>query len=71
MKTKSYSVAMLRDVTNMTMEMGKISLKRQHGWVFSQVYNSYKEIYDAANTKPFSSKFLERLSWDPAIARMI
>jgi len=30
-----------------------------------------KEIYDAANAKPFASPFLSQLAWDPLVARML
>jgi len=52
---------MLRDAQDMTVEMSRPSKKRQQGWVYSQVYNSFKEMYDAAKTKPFSYLRLNRL----------
>jgi hypothetical protein len=70
-KATFYPISMLRDAANLTMEMSRISLKRQAGWVFSQTYNSVKEIYDYAKTKPFGNRFLERLAWDSEIAKMI
>ena len=70
-KAQEYPLAMLRDATSMTMEMSRSSRKRQEGWVFSQSYNSIKELYDAANTKPFSNQRLSQLAWDPTIEKMI
>ena len=60
-KPTFYLVAMLRDAQNMTVEMSARSIKRQQGWVFSQVYYSFKEQYVAAKTKPFSHGRLNRL----------
>jgi hypothetical protein len=45
--------------------------KRREGWVFSQAYNSYKELFDAAKTKPFKSLYLTQLLWDSLVAKMI
>lgn len=70
-KVQEYPMAMLRDATSTTIEMSRSSGKRQAGWVFSQGYNSIKELYDAANTKPFSNARLSQLAWDPAIEKMI
>jgi hypothetical protein len=70
-KKKLYHVAMLRDATDMTLEMSRLSAKRALGWVFSQSYNSIKESFDAAKSKPFGSEFLCRLAWDVKAAEMI
>ena len=66
-----YPTAMLRDASDITLDMSRSSRKRQEGWVFSQAYNSYKEIFDAAKTKPFSNLYLRQLTWDPLVAEMI
>ena len=34
------------------------SAKRAEGWVFYQMYNSYKEMTDVAKTKPFRGQVL-------------
>jgi hypothetical protein len=52
-KATFYTNAMLRDILDLTLEMLPYCHKRFQGWIFSQVYNSFKEIYDAANLKPF------------------
>jgi hypothetical protein len=70
-KPTTYPVATLRDAQDMTVEMSRRSTKRQQGWVFSQVYNSFKEQYDAAKTKPFSHPRLGRLAWDSVVAQML
>jgi hypothetical protein len=70
-KKRLYHVAMLRDATDMTLEMSRLSAKRALGWVFSQSYNSIKESFDAAKIKPFGSNFLCRLAWDVKVADML
>ncbi|OBT60329.1 hypothetical protein VE03_10768, partial [Pseudogymnoascus sp. 23342-1-I1] len=70
-KPTMYPVAMLRDASDLTVEMSRSSAQREQGWVFSQVYSSYKELYDAAKTKPFGSPFLSQLAWDPAVDKML
>jgi hypothetical protein len=39
--------------------------------VFSQFYNSFKELADAAKVKPFHNLFLTNLAWDPKVEAMI
>jgi hypothetical protein len=70
-KKRQYHVSMLRDATDITLEMSRLSAKRALGWVFSQSYNSFKESFDAAKTKPFMSRFLCRLAWDAKVAEML
>lgn len=62
---------MLRDAGDLTLEMSSSSRKRREGWVFSQAYNSYKELFDAAKIKPFKSPYLTQLSWDSLVTKMI
>lgn len=62
---------MLRDAGDITLEMSPSSRKRQEGWVFSQAYNSYKEVFNAAKTKPFGNPYLCQLTWDCNVAKMI
>jgi hypothetical protein len=66
-----YPTAMLRDASNLTLEMSRLSRKRREGWVYSQAYNSFKEITDAAKTIPFQNPYLKQLAWDPKVADMI
>jgi len=66
-----YPSAMLRDASNITLEMSRLSRQRREGWVFSQAYNSYKELFDAAKTKPFSNPYLQQLTWDSQITKML
>ncbi|PMD12913.1 hypothetical protein NA56DRAFT_652194, partial [Hyaloscypha hepaticicola] len=70
-KAHFYTSAMLRDVTDMTLDISRYYYKRNQGWIYSQTYNSFKEIYDAAKCKPFGSKFLQQLARDPEIDKMI
>ena len=51
--------------------MSRSSRQRREGWLYSQAYNSIKEPYDAAKTKPFSSPSLHKLAWDPQVTSMI
>ena len=62
---------MLRDAGDLTLEMSRSSRKRAEGWVFTQVYNDYKECFDAAKTKPLGSPYLGQLAWDSLVAKMI
>ena len=62
---------MLDNSCDMRIEMSRTSLKRKQGWVFSQLYNSFKEISDAAKVKPFHNPFLNKLAWDPKVEAMI
>ncbi len=66
-----YTPALLRDAKDITIEMSRRSSKRQKGWVFSQLYNSCKEMWDAMKKKPFRSPFLSKLTWDPKIRKMV
>jgi hypothetical protein len=66
-----YPSAMLRDVSNLTLDMSPSSRHRREGWVYSQVYNSFKELFDAAQTKPFSNPYLRQLAWDSKVKQMI
>jgi hypothetical protein len=66
-----FPTTMLRDVGDITLEMSPSCRKRREGWVFSQAYNSYKELFDAAKTKPFASPYLQQLTWDASVAKMI
>jgi hypothetical protein len=70
-KVQEYPMAMLQDATSTTIEMSRSSCKRQEGWVFSQGYNSIKELYNAINTKLFSNQQLSQLAWDLTIEKMI
>lgn len=45
--------AMLSGSYDMLVEMSANSIKRAEGWIFYQMYNSYKEMTDVAKTKPF------------------
>jgi hypothetical protein len=66
-----YPTAMLRDISNLTLDMSPSSRHRQEGWVYSQVYNSVKELFDAAQTKPFSNPYLRQLAWDSKVKQML
>ena len=55
---QSYHVAMMRDAIDITYEPKQRSLKHQLGWLFSQFYASYKELFDAGKTKLFHGWYL-------------
>jgi hypothetical protein len=66
-----YTTAMLDQAGEIRVEMAPSTLHSHNGWVFSQLYNSNKELYDAAKTKPFRSAFLSKLAWDMKTRAMI
>ena len=70
-KKTLYTPAMLGESYDMTVEMAAHSTKRAQGWVFYQMYNSYKEMTDVAKTKPFRSPFLSQLAWDSSVRKLI
>jgi hypothetical protein len=70
-KKTLYTPAMLGESYDMTVEMSPVSSKRQEGWIFSQMYNSYKEMTDVAKTKPFRSRFLAQFAWDSKVRALI
>jgi hypothetical protein len=62
---------MLGGSYDMIVEMEAHSTKRAQGWIFYQMYNSYKEMTDVAKTKPFRSTFLSQLAWDSKVRTLI
>ncbi|PMD11962.1 hypothetical protein NA56DRAFT_652833 [Hyaloscypha hepaticicola] len=70
-KAHFYMSTILRDITDMTLNISRYCYKRNQGWIYSQTYNSFKEIYDAAKCKPFGSKFLQQLARNPEIDKII
>ena len=70
-KKTVYVPAMLSGSYDMTVEMSANSTKRVEGWIFYQMYNSYKEMTDIAKTKPFRSRFLGQLAWDSEVRALI
>jgi hypothetical protein len=67
MKQSVFIPAMLAESHDMLLEMGKDSSKRMAGWLFTQVYNSYKELTDVAKTKPLRSPHITQFAWDPKV----
>lgn len=63
----AYQTALLRDVGGMTILTGRQSPSRKQGLLYSQLYTSEKEIFDAAKTFPFRDGALESLALDPKI----
>ncbi len=59
-----YNTAMLRDASGMTICTRTGSTAQQQGLIYSQFYNSDKEIFDAAKTYPFTNGALEILALD-------
>ena len=70
-KKTVYIPAMLSASYDMTVEMSANSTKRAEGWIFYQMYNSYKEMTDVAKTKPFRSRFLSQLAWDSKVRALL
>ena len=64
---KVYNTALLRDAVGMTILTPCRSPSRQQGLLYSQFYNSTKEITDAAKKFPFNDMALESLALDPNI----
>src|SRR5205814_10007505 len=62
-----YPESMLRDSAGMTVLTAKKSKSRAAGLIYSQFYNSVKEINDAAKSRPFDNSALESLALDPHI----
>jgi hypothetical protein len=70
-KVTRFTPAMLGDSLEATFEFGRTSTQRSNGWIYSQAYNSVKEIFDAAKVKPFRAGFLDKLTWDPDVRTML
>jgi hypothetical protein len=62
---------MLGDSLEATFEFARTSAQRSNGWIYSQAYNSVKEVFDAAKVKPFQAGFLDKLTWDPDVRTML
>jgi hypothetical protein len=62
-----YTQSMLRDACSLTSLYPKRSLLRKDGLVYSQYYNSVKEVTDAAKTRLFQNDGLEEMALDPQI----
>jgi hypothetical protein len=64
-----YQTALLRDAVGMTVLSPARSADRAQGLLYSQFYNSQKEIFDAAKTYPFHDPALETLALDPKLVK--
>jgi hypothetical protein len=64
-----YTQSMVRDTGSLTSLTPKTSKHRQGGLIYSQHYNSVKEIYDAQKCFPFANDAMEELALDPHIRR--
>jgi hypothetical protein len=62
-----YNISMLRDACSLTSLTPKQSRLREGGLIYSQFYNSVKEMTDAAKSFPFQNEGLEELALDPQI----
>ena len=60
---------MLYDATTLTSVTPKRSKQREGGLIYSQLYNSVKEIADATTRFPFDNDGLEEMTLDPDIRR--
>jgi hypothetical protein len=70
-KVTRFTPAMLGDSLEATFEFARTSAPHSNGWIYSQAYNSVKEIFDAAKVKPFQAGFLDKLTWDPDVRTML
>jgi hypothetical protein len=62
-----YTQNMLHDTVSFTSVTSKKSKHREGGLIYSQFYNSVKEIYDANKCFPFANDAMEELALDPHI----
>ena len=62
-----YTQNMLHDTGSLTSVTPKKSKHREGGLIYSQFYNSVKEIYDANKCFPFANDAMEELALDPHI----
>lgn len=62
-----YTQNMLHDTGSLTSVTPKKSKHREGGLIYSQFYNSVKEIYDANKCFPFANDAMEELALDPNI----
>ena len=60
-----YHQNMLRDASSLTSVTPKLSQLRRGGLIYSQFYNSVKEITDASKCKPFENDGMEDMALDP------
>jgi hypothetical protein len=58
---------MLYDTGSLTSVTLKKSRHREGGLIYSQFYNSVKEIYDVNKCFPFANNAMEELALDPHI----
>ena len=70
-KVTQFVPAMLGASLEATVEFARTSVQHANGWIYSQAYNSVKEIFDAAKVKPFQADFLDKLTWDPEVRTML
>ncbi len=61
-KAARYIRAMLGDSLEATFEFSRASKQYLAGWIYSQAYDSVKELYDAAKVIPFKAGFLDKLT---------
>jgi hypothetical protein len=66
-----FTPAMLGDSLEVTLEYSHTSIQRSNGLVYSQAYNSVKEIFDATKLKPFKGSYLDKLTWDPDVRSVL
>lgn len=62
-----YTQNMLHNTGSLTSMTPKKSKHREGGLIYSQFYNSVKEIYDANKCFPFANDAIEELALDPHI----
>ena len=66
-----YSVALMEDATNLTLNFPIGSKERQAGLVFHQVYSESYAPFNAAKVAPFENTRYENLAVDPSLVEAI
>jgi hypothetical protein len=56
---------MFRDAVNLTNVTFKRFRFRKGGLIYSQFYNSVKEIFDAVKCYPFQNDYIKKMALDP------
>ena len=66
-KVQYYPTAMLADTAAVTIETSPGSPQRVAGLLYSQLYNSVKEVFAAGDCYPFTNARIESLALDPQL----
>ena len=69
LQCRFYQWALTADIANMTLTPGAKHSARTAGLIYSQFYNTTKEIFDVAKVYPFQNEMLEGLALDPRLVK--